>query len=390
MAENDTEAARIQATPASRCGGGSGSRARFGIGGARLYYEAPPASSIRRLAPPLEAGLPPHCARQGGHVVVAEPVVCERFLFAGRPRASPVLERSGSSSRLGPAEMEPDRKQAAALPAEPPDVLGSFGAWAAVSARLLKRPRAHKERILDELGIRHVWPDASERWSAALAGDVAAERLDRLEQYRRLCAEEMKRRGAPRPAPAMPATTQPLDLREARAALGGGAGARSPYPEADFRSRLMSPRPAPPAEEAAAPAVPAPAGPVRAAIELVGPPESFRAALAPADIQPRAPQPGQKATGDMPMAETVNVLRAAKAALDWPVERYARLCAELEADPGKRELTAARHGLRGEMVVDFVQRGWQKRFAADPALAARCKEMVAAYQQLLAGRGQGG
>lgn len=276
-----------------------------------------------------------------------------------------------------------------AAPAKPPDVLGSFGAWATVAARLLKRSRADKQRILDELDVWHVWQDANERWSAVLARDVTAERQNHIEHYRRVCAEEMKRRGAPRQVSAMPATTQPLDLRAVQAAMRKGAGSGTPYPDDDFRRGLMSPRPAPPTDESAGPASPVPAPEIpAAAVELLGPPESFRSGLAPADIRPQAPQPGQQGTADMPLTETVNILRAAKAALGWPVEQYAKLCAELETDPDKLELTAARYGLRGAMVVDFVQRGWQKRFADDAALAARWKEAKGAYQQVLAGRKQ--
>ncbi len=104
--------------------------------------------------------------------------------------------------------------------------------------------------------------------------------------------------------------------------------------------------------------------------------------LAPADIRPVTMQPGQQATAPQNLQQVASAVKAANAALGWPVEKFARFCAEIDEDPTRHELIAAQYGLRGE-AVEFVREGWQERLGADVSLRERWSSLVAQYRQQL-------
>ncbi len=241
----------------------------------------------------------------------------------------------------------------------PPDVHNDFEVWASVSAKLLKRSASEQQRILDDLALGDIWTRANDRWSAALAEDFIAERDTRPKHYSAVCAEEMKRRRAG----ADELEAQQPSFIQVEPRVG----------EVAIHTELVGGEDDEPPTMARPPQMIGPLGPD-------GPRIDFIDRLAPPDIQPEAPKPGQKSTEAQDMRSVSAALRAANKALSWPVEKFAELCAEIDHDPERTTLIAANYGLRGE-AIDFVREGWQERLAADPRLHQQWSELVARYRE---------
>ncbi len=235
-----------------------------------------------------------------------------------------------------------------------PDVERDFEAWAAVSARLRKRGRERQNAILRQLGIAEVWPAANEAWTKVLSEDMAADRLQRVNRYGQICAEEIKRRrAASAPAPPStglpPATAQPPPSINERTAASTSAASSSP-PASSQPSFI----------------------------------ESF---LSPGS-SPRRPAQDQQATAAENIADVREQALAAERAIKWSVEQYAWLCAQLENEAHQRHIVFARYGLGLEMLRDRVTQTWNQRLADDPALHQRWAELVAQYRAELTGNGR--
>ena len=69
-----------------------------------------------------------------------------------------------------------------------------FESWARTSARLLRRGLHERARIVREVGGPDRWKQADARWFAELRADVGEGRLDRVERYASICAQELDRR----------------------------------------------------------------------------------------------------------------------------------------------------------------------------------------------------
>ncbi len=277
-----------------------------------------------------------------------------------REHSKPDYQRPAGKTLLG---FRPEVPDGEVLPFEdpdagPPDVVNDFETWARVSARLLKRKPKERKQILAELELEFIWPDANERWSAVLAQEVVDERDRRTKQYGAICAEEMKRRRS-------------------------GADKKDEQPSSFIKSRPKSrvkPAPRRPAGEDGPPTVRRP--------QMVGstvvqePTIDFIDRLAPPDIQPETPQPGQQSTAAQDMRHVTSAIQAANVALEWPIEKFAKFCAEMDHEPNRHQLIAAHYGLRDE-AIEFVREGWQERLDADAELSEQWATLVAQYRRHL-------
>jgi len=290
-----------------------------------------------------------------------------------------------------PAPLPAEKKVFRLVERNRPDVENDFAAWATVAARLLKRSPEERAQILRELRVREpVWQRANQYWTAVLAQDVSAERTERPERFRKICAEQMRQRqAASEPTPAAAATSTGEFRKLPRTQQMAAVPAEGSPAAEDFRQRLVTPLvPAAATEgaaaterdDAAAPsAPPEDLSPVEA--QHLGPAKDFVANLAPRDLSPKPPMPGQQVTADKDMKPVVQMLDRARSALDWPVEKYAKFCAELHGYPDKSELVAAQYGLRGQVVIDFVLKSWNERLEKDEALKQKWRELVAVYTE---------
>ena len=226
-----------------------------------------------------------------------------------------------------------------------PDVEHDFEAWAAVSARLLKRSADERAAVLTDLALASVWAGADAHWRRCIADDVAADRDERPARYSAVCAEEMLRRrreaGEPPPGQASNRRAAAADFRHA--AMYGASERDGP---------LAPPRR--PSDERG----------------------SFVDDLAPPGHTPLPPMPNQERTAGSDLATARHDALLAAQAVSWPVERYARYRAELEAFPDKTDLVCANYGLAPAVARAFVADAWVRRLDADPALRERFERLV--------------
>ncbi len=281
-----------------------------------------------------------------------------------RPRAKMPAQRRPGKTLLG---FNPEVTDGEVLPFEvpqtgPPDVENDFEAWATVAAKLLKRSPVEQRRILTELELVYLWPQANDQWSAVLAQDFVDERDTRSRRYCVICAEEMKRR---RVGP----DKADGDDRPRRFI--------QPNPKADKARTRSKPTRAecedgPPTEKKP----PKMIGPVASQEPTIG----FIDRLAPKDIQPQTPRPGQESTAAQDMRNVASAVQAANEALCWPLEKFAKFCAEIDHEPERIQLIAAHYGIRGE-AIEFVREGWQERLDSEPDLREQWSRLVARHRQ---------
>ncbi len=267
---------------------------------------------------------------------------------------------------------------------EPPKVVEDFDAWAAVSARLMKRSDEEKQQILEGMWVVDEWLEAEKKWNRALADDLPTEDRKLFSRYQSIIGKELERRKK---------GEEYLDLSD----LGPAPVIEAkPKPEAerDFRQGLVVPAVAPPDEQLMQQAhtlVLGPRAPSQTAsngvqtAEADRPPtgkpaqDNFVGRLAPPDIQPVAPGADQVHTAPANYAGVHDSLQTAQSALSWPVEKYAQFCAELNAAPKRSKVICADYGIRGDLMLDHIHDVWKKRFAADEQLHVKWAELVAQF-----------
>jgi len=232
------------------------------------------------------------------------------------------------------------------------DVKGNFEKWAYVAAKLIKRSDDERKQILRELKLEKIWKGAHDHWSAVLAQEVLLERDEYSEKYRKICAAEMHRRrnGTDTDAPTSGGPFIAVQPNERDA--GGDADSEETQ---KIRAKV---------------------GPT--AEKLLRPRRDFIRELAPPDIEPQTLVQGQSATAAQDMRHVADMLQTANAALDWPVEKFAKMCAELDHQAAKKALVAANYGLRGE-ALEVVRAGWQQRLETDAGLRSRWSDLVEFY-----------
>ncbi len=250
---------------------------------------------------------------------------------------------------------------------EPPDVVNDFDVWAMVSARLLKRSAQEKQTILEQLLLDRAWDEANDHWLEVLAQDLVADRKDRIHRYHQLCSEELEKRPETLVSRTGDETQQDEDFRTELLH-------RIPQAVRDSEIRGGSENDPPP------PTVPLPKAVSEKAQALLGPNKDFVARLAPADIQPKVPTSEQQITTNKGLGDATDAIRAAKSALQWPVEKYAKLCAELQLSPKRKTLIAATYGLRGQALIDYVHEGWHERLDKEEELRAEYKKLVTLFR----------
>ncbi|HHH11247.1 MAG TPA: hypothetical protein ENK23_04145 [Sorangium sp.] len=74
------------------------------------------------------------------------------------------------------------------------DLLNDFGAWARLSAQLLRRTVGDRARIIFEAGVAAQWAPADAHWSAVIMADVQRGDLRRPNYYASLCREDLEAR----------------------------------------------------------------------------------------------------------------------------------------------------------------------------------------------------
>jgi hypothetical protein len=215
-----------------------------------------------------------------------------------------------------------------------------FIAWARLSAQMFRRNVAERARIVHDAGVDQEWRDLDARWFDALADDLAQGKLERLERYLSLCKATRREREA--------------------------AGEQIPS-LIDEKLRHVSSRPPPPRRSALAD---------RASGDSVTPP--FARPLSPPGTRPAPPRPGQSTTAVFKQ-DLRDAIATGEAAAEWPVERYAWLCAELEIAPERRAAIWTAHELGGELAADAVHGIWDIKLAADADLRRKHGELVGRY-----------
>jgi hypothetical protein len=236
------------------------------------------------------------------------------------------------------------------------DVDLEFERWAMVSAQLLRRLVTERAQVLRDSGVGGDWFELDQRCFGVLAGDIERGRLDRVERYARLCAAELARRPAhalpPGPAAVAAARAEgpPLDAGsqpppKSPQAPKGGTGTAPPSPQREPSSR---------------------------------PPPSS------------TPPLGHIAAGDdEPSLVDDDVLvvidDAAEEAIEWPVEKYAWLCAELAEDPERAADVWSSHGLEEEARA-VVRDAWDKRLERDGRLREQHRTLVERFRKMLGAR----
>jgi hypothetical protein len=274
-----------------------------------------------------------------------------------------------------------------------PNVEEVFEAWAHVAARLRKRSVAEQATILADLGIGAEWTAVHESWSRRLNDDIGAGRMERPERYASICREEQERRRRTSALPPRP-TTPPAVASRALTPLApppvAPEPAAPPVPPRAFVPPLKGATPLPETLDVVGPSTPAVAAIDRTTMPFAQVPENelrlapksthggdFRKDLAQPTVPPL---PGQDDTAsEINLQETVAAARQVSAVVDWPLERWARLCVALESE-------SEEHAWRDQGVTSFrarehAQRHWQKRIAGDAKLKADFQAIMARLRE---------
>src|SRR5690606_24477653 len=74
------------------------------------------------------------------------------------------------------------------------DIDVAFEQWALASARLLRRTVIERAQVLSECEFTASWQSIDEHWYEALVQDIDSGRLERLDRFMEICADEMVRR----------------------------------------------------------------------------------------------------------------------------------------------------------------------------------------------------
>ncbi len=107
------------------------------------------------------------------------------------------------------------------------------------------------------------------------------------------------------------------------------------------------------------------------------PARDFPSALIPEGPAPEPPHEGQVATASLVSKTGRKALRSAVSALAWPVDKYARFCAALEARPQARGDTCVEFGVSDDpWILEFINNGWQERISASEELAAEFNQLL--------------
>ncbi|NUQ73338.1 MAG: hypothetical protein HUU21_07270 [Polyangiaceae bacterium] len=247
------------------------------------------------------------------------------------------------------------------LPADsqnPPAI--AFEQWAEIAAEMLYRSSAERLEILRRRSIApETWAPADAHWSNALAEEIAAGDLERAKIYAKRCADQTKQKsGSPKPADAL------ANLRGTSLALDIPRGPALPFaPGAPPEIALQN------AQKHAAAVQPPP--PPKSA-------PSFGSTAAHPDMQKIARQV-------MPFGDTSP---GSEPELDFTVERFASLCAELDMHPERAPEVLKRYGLGPDQKAR-LDALWRTKFSAEPATYAVFQEAKAVYAKWLASVGRG-
>jgi len=252
------------------------------------------------------------------------------------------------------------------------DVVNDFEAWATVSAQLYDRTEDEAQQILEGLGIAEVWDNADAGWAKAVAGDISELRLERVERLGATYARELQRRPPLSSDFRHQATYgQAQQSKPAAKQIGGVPFSSDP----DDREPTKKMRVKDVEAHLAA------RGLVDVAKQPSAEPSKPRFTAAFALDEPVAqPKPGQSRTHTNVTA-VGDAIEAAEAALEWPVERWARYQAELAAGDEEADVVHERYGLMARASRNHVTKVWAARFSADEALAARYQALLASWRR---------
>ncbi len=142
-----------------------------------------------------------------------------------------------------------------------------------------------------------------------------------------------------------------------------GAAKTAQMPAHSFDSRPKPARRSPAAEAKASsdPAVP------------------FVEQFATPDQVVQAPAADQERT--VAVKDAAEALNPAEQILEWSVEQYAQLCAEIADNPKESDAVWTRHGIKSARVRTFATNVWRKRLADDPELGRSWSELVKGFRQ---------
>jgi hypothetical protein len=318
--------------------------------------------------------------------------------------------------------------------AESLDIVNDFDAWAAVSAKLLGRSKGDTEHLLLSLGVAATWPTAEAFWSRTIARDLMTHQLERIRRYADKCAQELERRrkgrsnermeiteiasagaigqayadfralgATPRAAAAESVTTArtapvsvplrgfPTSEEEARRSplrgvpdasqrgesmgetVDGGSSYTARMESRAFANVASATLASPGVTMASAgivvPVRSSPAAPP-VVVGAPTPPPAVLAAVALTAAQEFADD-AMETQLDGPAGYVRKAWRAADEMLEWPLDKWAALCAELAERPDGTKEIYERHGLMHDESRRHVHGRWEERLQRDPLLAAR-------------------
>ncbi|MEZ4447113.1 MAG: hypothetical protein R3B72_48990 [Polyangiaceae bacterium] len=199
----------------------------------------------------------------------------------------------------------------------------SFEEWAAVSARLFRRPVPVAAALIHDAGFDATWAELDSHWFRVLEADLARGELTRVDMYQKLVDEERVRReeeGDPVPDP----TEEAMPPERYPAAPRGRHNSETP---------------------------------------------TLSSSIPP-------PSEGVDAT-----AASHNAADAVR----WPLEKYAWLVAELEHAPDRGTQIWALHGLASEASQRTVREAWEAKLDEDEPLRDELERLVERYKKVLAG-----
>ncbi len=234
-----------------------------------------------------------------------------------------------------------------------PKVLDSFDDWALLSARTGSLDSSERRAVLEQLDIADDFHEANRHWSGVIGEELAVDgERPHMERYQRVCQKELERQRS---------GADSIDLSDLGPPPSGAPASELARGPLTFRTKLMQ------------------------GLGLEGPdeaePQTVRVehkALTGDEAAVVLPAAAQTSTLASSLADST--LTDARAALKWPVDKYAKFCAELDAPEADTAVVCASYSLDPARVV-FVRDAWERRLAANPELQARWVELTLQYQR---------
>ncbi len=260
--------------------------------------------------------------------------------------------------------------------AEPPQILESFDDWAVLSTRVGKCSPQQKAKTLDELGVSSDWFKADTKWGSLIAAGISSGDRRFLERYRLVCKKELERQAS---------GEAEIDLTDLGPAPSVSENDESvAQPVKDFRHRLVLAPDRKSSESEVGAGEEKTTENSRSSVNqeprVITEKANFVRELVPVGITPIQPIPGQEMTASAQALPLHESLTNSQKALQWTLEKYARFCAELTAEPEERELICANYGIQ-ENLVSLVHSAWKLRFKQNDDLHAQWNKLIAEYSE---------